>query len=304
MKHWITACFRKKDEKFPHTSLHSHNQFEIYHFHSGNCKYMIHDRVYDLQPGDLILMNGLTLHRAIPLPPVPYERSVIQFSPDWIRPVTKLINMPELLSPFQKRRNCLLRTADDFSLKKIDELMQRIAEQASDASKQNPQRYSEARIKTLLVELLFHIYELCVLDERDSPNHTSEKEQHVERMIQWIDLHFTKKIHLDDIAQNLNISKYYLSHVFKEITGSTVMDYLMSRRLNWAKYLLETEPEMSISDITMDSGFESLAHFSRYFRQKLGISPTAYRKQTCSAILGPFPRQTKQHLTSACSKSG
>ena len=52
----------------------------------------------------------------------------------------------------------------------------------------------------------------------------------------------------------------------------------MGCRLNQVKYLLEMEPDLSIAEVSSSSGFESLAHFSRYFKEKVGVTPSKYRK--------------------------
>lgn len=65
--------------------FHSHPHYEIYYFHDGECTYIIGDRVYNLEPGDLVLMHGLTLHRPHPKPGSAYERSTLHFDPSAIR---------------------------------------------------------------------------------------------------------------------------------------------------------------------------------------------------------------------------
>jgi AraC-like DNA-binding protein len=67
-------------------------------------------------------------------------------------------------------------------------------------------------------------------------------------------------------------------HIFKEVTGFTVMEYVMACRLNQVKYLLEMEPDQSLTDVSRATGFESVAHFSRFFKEKVGTTPSQYRK--------------------------
>src|SRR5690625_5473447 len=74
------------------------------------------------------------------------------------------------------------------------------------------------------------------------------------------------------IADALNMSKSYVSHLFKDMTGFTVMEYVMGCRLTHAKYLLEMKPDKKIAKVAYESGFESASHFSRYFRQKTGLT--------------------------------
>lgn len=281
----INAVYRLVDEKFSRNNYnyHSHDEFEIYYFHSGNCKYMIGNQIYHLQEDDMIIMNGLTLHYAKPDPGAAYERSVVEFSPEWLRPVLDSLNVPELLTPFNKLRNSLIRGVDKKKLKEIQELIQKIAvidlnkEDLSEQSFEN--RIKEGEVSTLLTQLLFRIYELSKLKLTVIPSATSEKSIHVNRIIGWIDENFHSDISLDCIADNLNISKYYMSRIFKDVTGYTIMQYLMCCRINRAKYLLEIHCDKTILEVALESGFENSSHFSRAFRKQVKITPSEYRNR-------------------------
>jgi len=284
---WVTANYRLIDKNGYSSDFHSHKEYEIYLFHSGECKYLIHNRIYDLKPGDLLLMDGLTLHRANPAPSVPYERSMVHFSPKWLQPVIDVLEIPNLLEPFDKLNNCVLRAQNSNELKKIEHLIKQISQidiQITDDNRKNKRikRYEiEAELKILVIELLLQVYKLSKINMEESQSIKSEKDEHVENIATWIEQNFQRKISLDEISFALNLSKFYISHIFKEVTGSTVMEYLMTCRLNQVKYLLEMHPEKSLATISQESGFESSAHFSRFFRKRTGLTPTDYRRQRC-----------------------
>jgi AraC-like DNA-binding protein len=294
MKERIVATYRKMDDNWTKEDFdyHSHDRFEIYRFHSGNCKYLIGDRIYQLQQGDLIIMNGLTLHRANPIPTEPYERSVIEFSPEWIQPTLDTLQLPELLSPFYKLNNSIFREVDSSSRNKLDGLIKRIAELVAKNRDQILAPYEEnmesrllkGEVSTLLIQCLFSIYELSQSRLRTISPNESEKDRHVERIVSWVGQHFDQNTSLDSIAEGLNISKYYMARTFKEVTGLTIMQYIMNCRMNRAKYLLEMNPEKTILDVALESGFENSSHFSRFFRQHLRVTPTEYRRRKSSAI--------------------
>ncbi|WP_077623003.1 AraC family transcriptional regulator [Sediminibacillus massiliensis] len=272
----IDKTCRKGDFRY-----HSHERFEIYFFHGGDCKYLIGDHIYYLQPGDIIIMNGLTLHRANPEAGTCYERSVIEFSSEWVKPILKSLNVPELLQPFYTLGNVLFRGISANERNAIEELIKEIANLDLNSLDENgdkmENRLKEGEVSTLLVHLLFKIYELSKIRLVKIPPARSEKQLHVNRVAKWIDQNFSKDINLDHISDSLNISKYYMSRIFKDVTGYTVMQYLMCCRINRAKYLLEIYPEKTILEVALDSGFESASHFSRYFRKQVKITPTEYR---------------------------
>lgn len=273
------AYYRMRGMETAGFEFHSHHEYEIYFFHSGDCKYLINNRIYELQPGDILLMDGLTLHKPNPSLETPYIRSVIHFSPAYLQEILHVLGMEALLDPFRKLNNCLLRTGYDKSAKLVEEKMSQISSLFAIHHKQenNQPDILEAEVKLELVQLLVEIYKMSKKDLQMFPAKRPEKEIHAEMIASWIDEHFTEKVSLDRLAKERNLSKYYTSHVFKEITGFTVMEYLMGCRLNHAKYLLEVEPHLPLSQIAQKSGFESIFHFSRYFKEKVGNTARNYR---------------------------
>ena len=279
----INANYRLVDtvNSYEAFSYHSHEQYEIYYFHGGNCKYLIGDHIYPLQEDDIIIMNGLTLHRSYPEPGIPYERSVIEFSSEWLRPILIKLNVPELLNPFNQLSNTLFRGTNKEKLVEIKELIRKIACKDSKIllEKENSVegRLRNGEISTLFVQLLFKIYELSKQQLVKIPPIETEKNTHVKRIIPWIEKNFSSSITLDCIADNLNLSKYHMARIFKDVTGFTIMQYLMTCRINRAKYLLEIHPGKSIHEVALESGFEDSSHFSRFFRKQMNITPTEYR---------------------------
>src|SRR6476660_5006589 len=85
MDEWITSFYRVRGVESHLFNFHSHQEYEIHFFHSGDCRYLINNRIYDLQPGDIILLDGMTLHKPNPQPGSTYIRSMIHFSPIWLQ---------------------------------------------------------------------------------------------------------------------------------------------------------------------------------------------------------------------------
>ncbi|KAA9022527.1 AraC family transcriptional regulator [Niallia endozanthoxylica] len=280
---WITAFYRMQGVESYTFQFHSHHEYEIYFFCSGECKYLINNRIYELEPGDIILLDGMTLHKANPWGETIYTRSALHFSPTWLTELISTLAIPILLDPFRKLNNPLLRTRYDENgqyvdgqIKKISGILSDIDEELQRTGKKN--ELLEAEVKIELVQLLLAIYKMSQKELAQITSKKTEKEVHAEEIASWIRDHYTEKISLDIISSKLNLSKYYISHVFKEVTGFTVMEYVMGCRLNQVKFLLEMEPGLTLAEVAHASGFESIAHFSRYFKEKVGITPSRYRK--------------------------
>lgn len=280
---WITSAYRMQGVESYTFQFHSHHEYEIYFFCGGDCKYLINNRIYELVPGDIILLDGMTLHKANPGSESIYTRSALHFSPTWLSDLISTLGLPILLDPFKKLNNPLLRTGYDENgqyvdgqMKKISVLLSEIDEELQRTGKKN--ELLEAEVKLELIQLLLAIYKMSQKELAQVPSKKTEKEVHAEEIASWIRDHYTQKISLDLISSELNLSKYYVSHVFKEVTGFTVMEYVMGCRLNQVKFLLEMEPDLTLAEVSSASGFESLAHFSRFFKEKVGITPSRYRK--------------------------
>jgi AraC-like DNA-binding protein len=94
----------------------------------------------------------------------------------------------------------------------------------------------------------------------------------------YIEEHQTEDISLGEVAKAVNTSSFYFCKMFKKVIGINFTDFLTRLRLERAKNLL-LNPNLRISEIAFEVGFQSLTHFNRVFKRILGQSPTNYRLQ-------------------------
>ena len=99
----------------------------------------------------------------------------------------------------------------------------------------------------------------------------------VERVCDYLAANYRQKFSLSEVAARFYLSPYYLSRLFKRVTGQSIVDYLNNRRIEAAQKLLETT-ELSISAVAEQTGFASAAHFRRVFHEVMGTGPLQYRK--------------------------
>lgn len=102
---------------------------------------------------------------------------------------------------------------------------------------------------------------------------TSAKLLAVKSAINYINDHFKDDISIDDIAKKANLSRYYLCHIFKEITGQTVLSHLNYVRCNNA-YELISSGKYTVSQSASLSGFNNLSYFSKIYRNIMGHLPS------------------------------
>lgn len=98
------------------------------------------------------------------------------------------------------------------------------------------------------------------------------------QVVTYIAGHFKEEVSLDGMAKELGVSKYVLSRVFSSTFHTNFNQYLNEQRLNYASTLLECTTQ-SITDICLDSGFQSQRTFNRAFQEKYRMSPREYRNR-------------------------
>lgn len=103
--------------------------------------------------------------------------------------------------------------------------------------------------------------------------------QNVEKVIGFLKEKYMMDLSLDDVAGAVFLSSGYLSIIFKEETGYTVMEYLTKIRMKKAKELVLQTPALKIKDISEQLGYNNVQSFIRYFKKHYGESPAAYRKR-------------------------
>lgn len=100
----------------------------------------------------------------------------------------------------------------------------------------------------------------------------------IKKAKEYIREHQAEKISLGNVARAVNMSAFYFCKMFKKATGINFTDYLTRVRIERAQNLL-LNPNLRISEIGFEVGFQSLTHFNRVFKKIAGQSPTDYRAQ-------------------------
>ncbi|MDF2648295.1 MAG: hypothetical protein K0Q73_4100 [Paenibacillus sp.] len=122
-----------------------------------------------------------------------------------------------------------------------------------------------------LFERIKAIFEQRAGDELQISNES------VKKIIDYIDKRFTEDILLGSLSKKFNLSLGYLSALIKKETGRTYTDYVVGKRLQLAKELLN-DSSLSIQEIVERVGYKDYFHFNKLFKKHYGITPSKYRK--------------------------
>ncbi|MBP3962782.1 response regulator transcription factor [Paenibacillus lignilyticus] len=99
----------------------------------------------------------------------------------------------------------------------------------------------------------------------------------IEKIKQYVQANL-KDVMREEIASHVHLNSAYLSRLFKKETGQTLMDYIITVRMNQAKIML-IETDFKISEICESMGYENFSHFSKVFKKQVGVHPQEFRKR-------------------------
>lgn len=98
----------------------------------------------------------------------------------------------------------------------------------------------------------------------------------VKQVRKYLDENYLKKVNLNQVAEAVSVSSFYLDRIFKKETGISVGQYLIHRKLGHAQSLL-TDTDEPIVKIAEMVGYDNPSYFSQLFKKKFGVTPRAYR---------------------------
>ena len=121
--------------------------------------------------------------------------------------------------------------------------------------------------------------DITMQDDEGKVVHAAEmlQDYRAEYACRYVLAHYHENINRDKMAELVNLSPGYFSNLFRSEVGMSFSDYLIQVRVENAKCLLRRF-DLSVEDISKKCGFNSLAHFSRTFKDRCGQSPLKYRK--------------------------
>lgn len=164
----------------------------------------------------------------------------------------------------------VVESTDEFS-RPLHECIDQINAAVEDKSE-----YYQLLVHGKMYEAYYHLFSNGMIKVFDSEN-KSRKYCIMSNITEYIGEHYVENISLESVAEATGISRYYVSHLFKELMDSTFVGYVNELRLNHAAMLLATT-DSPIIEIASKSGFNNLSNFNRAFKMYFGKTPSTYRK--------------------------
>lgn len=251
-------------------SLHYHEEFELTLVLGVNGKRIVGNVVDDFEGKDLVLVCPNALHDYSWDPEYPaadvtvlqFSREAVHwtiFSKDELRPVYKMLSL------------AMNGSGLSFSEKAANDIQSKLLEL--------PKAHG-IKGAVLFMEIL---YQLAVSDEYtliapvgDQGINIETDSKRVAKIISYVHQNYMNKITLEDIGELVQMSPEGVSRFFKSKTRQTFLNFLNNYRLNHViDRMLKTDD--FISEICYECGFNNISNFNRFFRKKIGMTPSEYR---------------------------
>lgn len=261
--------FHYKDAEFEGVPVHQHDFYEVYYFISGNVEYNVEGRSYHLKKGDLLLINPLELHQPRIGPHQDnYERIVLWIDKTYLSLLctneTSLTRCFDNTNPNHSNLLSLTQSQQNYLHGKLIDLLKESGEKTYG---------SEIARRAILTMFLVELNRISM-----SSDNNKEKEKPdsplVSGVLEYINSHYCEKLSLSSIADEFFVSKYYLSHIFNSVVGTSLHRYITLKRLIHAKQMLSSGIRPTAA--ATHCGFNDYAGFYRAFVAEFGITPKEY----------------------------
>lgn len=267
---------------------HQHDYYEIYFLHSGARQVFINNEMYALEENSLYVAPPKSFHKT---EGGAYSRTIVTVSGEQLDGAQL-----QILDQLAKARVSLV---GDRYLQIINDLLAECVSVQLSATEPVLKNERVLQIfKTILTFL--SMQENPPVPPLSTGAHAKRLKKNISAEIlhiaHYINTNYADKITLDFLCKKFLISKTALNVKFKQVMQCTVVDYLLTVRLNRAKYLL-TNTRRTMEEISQACGFSSANYFGLIFKRKLGRTPSSFSHKKKHRKSGATPpRQIKENI--------
>jgi AraC-like DNA-binding protein len=241
--------------------LHSHSEYEMYLFLSGDADYIVEGTIYPLSPCDLIIMRADELHKPFHKSPSHYTRATIHLTGGFFSEM----NCEEYKKAFTNRKS--------GQGNKIPASVVRESGLFDAFNRLDKYSGGGGSIKRAVIVEALHI-----LNSVTPQSSSVQQNLVVKDIILYLNDNLTHNISLDSLAEKFFISKYHMCRIFRNATGHTIGSYVTYKRLLLAKEMHESGKTLGTA--CLDCGFGSYSSFYKAYIKTFGTPPKRLKKQT------------------------
>lgn len=261
-----------KEEKV--MDMHIHDCYEIYYSVFGGKQFLVDNKVYTINPGDIFVINQYESHYISQVDREAHERIIISIHPDFLK---------YLSTEATDLSYCFTHRPVNFSHKIAlnKEQQQRFMYYINKITSAKDYG-SDLLERAAFIELMLMLVHTC---QKNSDTITDDIQSFkynklVDDIILYINQNISKETSLGEISSHFFISESYLCRIFKTATGMTINKYVTARRISIAKALLADN--LSLNEVCEQCGYNNYSNFVKAFTKTVGISPKKYARYSVS----------------------
>lgn len=244
---------------------HTHSYYEFYFFLEGDVSMQIGENEFPLHHGDVVLIPPGIPHRAvIHTQEQPYCRFVFWITKEYCEQLFHLSTAyGYLIQTVQTTKRYIFHN-DFVSFNAIQTRLLQIIEEIHD------NRFGrEAQLSLCVSDLLLHLNR--TIYEQQHAKRPHETRNLYENIMNYIEEHLSEDLSLEQLSEHFFVSKYYISHIFKDNIGLSVHQYIVKKRLAACRNAILNQEK--ITETYLAFGFRDYSSFYRAFLKEYGISP-------------------------------
>ncbi len=263
--------FHLKDSRAQELDYHYHEFDKLILFLGGRVTYVIEGVTYFLKPWDILLVQHNLIHRPLIDPTEPYERIVVWLGREWLESCSDPGERLDSCFDNARRQGFHLLRTDGGRRPWYMETTRKL-EEALRSEEFGARRLADALCQQLLIGVNRDVARSNTAQEEKDSYRLDPK---MEEILRYIEDHLAEELSVDILSGRFYLSRYYLMHRFKAVTGYTVHQYISQKRLQRSCELIRRGvPVMKAAE---QAGFQEYSTFLRAFQNTFHMSPRDYR---------------------------
>lgn len=254
---------------------HFHDEVEFVVVTKGRAKFYIGSEIIELKEGNAVFMNANVLHQMEPVDEnFPYMFSTL-VSPGIFGTEQGVLLTSKYVTPYLMNEGLqyvILKNDIEWQnrcLKGLFQIYQYYMEKEAGY---------EYEMHNQICDIWFILWREYFSKQPVLKTVRSMDEDRIFRVLQYIDQHYSEELALDQLCDEVNISKSELCRCFQRTLHTTPIEYVMMYRINAAAKKLE-QTAKSVTEISIETGFNSNSYFCRQFKRYMNCSPKEYRQK-------------------------
>lgn len=264
--------YLNSDFKFFH--IRDNKNFDIpYHYHdfhklilvlSGNLKYLIEGREYDLMPFDFVLVKRHSIHRPYLADNCDtYDRMILYLSDDFLRKykLTDAFDKISEVESYVVRFPARISTDIIDAFKKVE----------SDIGMEATEYAGELLTRIDVLKLLITFNKACIQEDIGFRPEARYNRKVID-LITYINENISSDLSIDYLADHFYFSKYHMMRVFKKETGHSIHQYISEKRILMARNMIMSGVPATVA--YLECGYRDYSSFSRAYKNLIGCLPS------------------------------